>query len=439
MVAELLRSFVTHVTQSAQPLTALWSPEASPVFAPLELNEETSSDPTSCEVERSTIATLIFQGCGTDRFNKFTQNEEPAELEAALRFFERALRLLPPGQQLHHSSVINYASALMLRFEQTTDDSDLDLAIKQLEEWLKAQSPNDPTSRRLVLMTLAQAQDVKWKTFGDFTDLESMIESERQILELCPPNDAEDERRSDRLVAAMAQRPKKVSSDTTVLPKILINDEKVELVEERRLPEGGQTVKKSEMVEKSVMINPKEISTPQAAPPTVTSNNSAPVCVLRPIEKPSSGAWKGEGRQLSTDSNPTPAGSSSRTPPPAYTSEPVEQPSSSAWKGKGRQLSTDGDEAPTASSSRTPFVAPSSHSQEDSDAASIALGRSLIESDLKEQVSTKAMPLMAMGFSQEQVIPAILAAGLNDELALEYLMEGIPEEFKGDNGVALAW
>ncbi|KAG8878494.1 hypothetical protein FRB98_006103, partial [Tulasnella sp. 332] len=298
-------------------------------------------------------------------------------------------------------SVINYASALILRFEQTTDDSDLDLAIKQLEEWLKAQSPNDPTSRRLVLMTLAQAQEAKWKIFGDVTDLESMIESERQILELCPPNDAEDERCLDRLGAALAQRPKKVSSDTTVLPKVSINDKEVELVEERRLPEGSQTVKNSEMVEKSVMINPAEISTPQAALPTVTSNNSAPVCVIRPMETPSSSAWKENGQQLSTNSDVTPTASS--TPP---------------------------------------FVTPPTPSNDNSENASLALAKSLMESDMesdaKNQLSSKVLPLLTMGFAVNQIMTALVAAGLNYELTLEYLLEGIPAELQEDSSAVIA-
>ncbi|KAG8876626.1 hypothetical protein FRB97_004068 [Tulasnella sp. 331] len=257
MAAVLFRSLATQIVQTTHLFLSFLSPEASLIFATLELNQETSSDPNICELEKSTVATLVLQGCGTTRFNKFVQSGEPVDLEAALCFFEQALRLLPPGQQLYHTSVSNYASALILRFERTpTDSADLDLGIKQLQDWLSAQPQSDPTSRRLVLVTLARVQDLRWKTFGEFMDLESMIESERQILKLWPPGDAERGRSSARLVAALAQRAQKASQDNTTVAKVSTN--KVESVEAQILPESVQTSKEREVVEKTVTIPPVE-------------------------------------------------------------------------------------------------------------------------------------------------------------------------------------
>ncbi|KAG8883807.1 hypothetical protein FRB97_005810 [Tulasnella sp. 331] len=330
------------------------------------------------------IATLIFQGCGTDHFNKFIQTGEPANLQASLRFFDRALSVLRPGQQLHHSSVSNYASGLIARFEQTTDNCDLDLGIKHLEGWLKAQPPDDPTSRRLVLETLAQTRDVKWKTFGEVMDLESMIASEQQALDLCPLGDAEREGCSTRLAAALAQRPQKASPENATAQKVSKDDNNVGSVK-------GQTSPKKRVVHFA------ETLTLQATPPTSTSYISAPICVLRPGDEPEGCAWKGKGQQPFAKIDPTPAGSSA-----------------------------------------APSFAPPSPPDDESDEASAALARSLMEDDTTTKVSIDVTPLVAMGYTFEQVMTAFFAASFNKELALEYLVEGVPREFQEDAAAEVA-
>ncbi|KAG8851840.1 hypothetical protein FRB96_009024, partial [Tulasnella sp. 330] len=132
-----------------------------------------------------------------------------ADLDASIRYFERAENLTTRGhlQPLGH---YKYAVALLSRFRLKGDDADLDHAANRLEVLLK--TPRLGALQPLCIKTLAEALHLRSERTGSISSLDTVIQLERQVLDLCSADDPERETCYTRLASALVQRSRMNSS-----------------------------------------------------------------------------------------------------------------------------------------------------------------------------------------------------------------------------------
>lgn len=138
------------------------------------------------ESKISIITPLVLQSCAVYRLHRFEQEGSTSDLEASIRYFERAENLAAPAVQPQLFRNYKDVVALLARFGQKGDVADLNSAVTRLKE-LQESQPTDHPMRPLTFKTLAQALRLRSDKTGDSQDLDDAIRYEQRVLYICPP------------------------------------------------------------------------------------------------------------------------------------------------------------------------------------------------------------------------------------------------------------
>ncbi|KAG8840867.1 hypothetical protein FRB96_008573, partial [Tulasnella sp. 330] len=177
----------TLVAQVARVFAGHWTPRQTINSPSVGSNDEPSSLPHHVnEPTTSPIAQLILQSCGIQRFEHSKQQASTANLDASLRYFQMAMNLSAPGHPLQPVGLYKCSVALLARFALRGDVADLGNAVRRLGDLLDAE-PSVPPLRPLTLKTLADAHHIQSKNSEDMSDVQPA--NDQQVVALCAPDD----------------------------------------------------------------------------------------------------------------------------------------------------------------------------------------------------------------------------------------------------------
>ncbi|EDR09388.1 uncharacterized protein LACBIDRAFT_318922 [Laccaria bicolor S238N-H82] len=115
------------------------------------------------------------------------QGGQRSDLDEAISLHRQALKLFLPPHPKQSSSLNNLANALSTRFEQGGQQSDLNEAISLYRQALELRLPPHPLQSRGTLHNLASALVIRFEQGGQQSDLNEGISLHRQALQLFLP------------------------------------------------------------------------------------------------------------------------------------------------------------------------------------------------------------------------------------------------------------
>ncbi|KAJ7881957.1 CHAT domain-containing protein [Mycena leptocephala] len=119
---------------------------------------------------------------------RYAHRWDEADLEAAIRYRERSLTLLPLSDVNHCAVLLNLANGLILRFRQHANHDDINQAVilsrKALGNW-----PEGRLGLDRCIFTTATILHERFESLGNRADLEQSIQLHREALELRPGRD----------------------------------------------------------------------------------------------------------------------------------------------------------------------------------------------------------------------------------------------------------